>query len=231
MREPNQWQVGDRVQHESKPEWGVGTVLRAEPTTHEGRKAQRLTVRFTRAGEKTLSTAFANLRPADDQPAINRARDAAKAALLGPDVEPEAAATRPARPAPGMMGRSEAPPDEVPIDPVAAREIMSRVPEAARDPFKSVQDRLRATFALYQYKPSGGSLLDWAAVQSGLTDPLSAFSRHDLEVLFERFRINRDQHLATLVLEAKRSGLNEAALLKMAPASMHSVMLDVIRRR
>lgn len=60
------WKAGDRVRHPERPEWGVGTVTKAEPAAHQGTRCQRLTIRFELGGLKTLSTAFAKLRPADN---------------------------------------------------------------------------------------------------------------------------------------------------------------------
>ena len=59
---------GDRVVHAAKPEWGVGQVVGAQPISENGVSAQRLTIRFDRAGLKTLSTGFAELRPATAGP-------------------------------------------------------------------------------------------------------------------------------------------------------------------
>src|SRR5262245_5175983 len=64
------WTKGDSVIHADKPEWGSGEVLIAEQGIHEGKPCQRLTIRFTRAGMKTLSTAFANLKSAADSPRL-----------------------------------------------------------------------------------------------------------------------------------------------------------------
>ncbi|MEM9063875.1 MAG: DUF3553 domain-containing protein [Planctomycetota bacterium] len=61
--------VGDEVVHPKKPEWGVGAVTKAEKAVHEGKPCQRLSIRFDRAGMKTVSTAFAALRPAREQAA------------------------------------------------------------------------------------------------------------------------------------------------------------------
>lgn len=60
------WKPGDRVKHPERPEWGVGTIAKAESAAHQGTKCQRLTIRFELGGLKTLSTAFAKLRPATD---------------------------------------------------------------------------------------------------------------------------------------------------------------------
>jgi len=64
--------------------------------------------------------------------------------------------------------------------------------------------RLEATLGLYRFTGAGASLLDWAILQSGLRDPLSRFSRHELEQFFDRFKFNLDSHLKRLVYEMKR---------------------------
>lgn len=66
----HEWSKGDRLIHASKPEWGTGHVLEAAAAVEDGAPCQRLTVRFERAGMKTLSTAFADLSPAPDTPAV-----------------------------------------------------------------------------------------------------------------------------------------------------------------
>lgn len=224
------WSSGDRLIHAGKPEWGTGTVVKAEWTTHEGKKCQRVTVRFARAGLKTVSTAFATLEASGGAARIDAARDSVKSALAR-DAEPVAAA-RPKRPPPGMLGAAEAPPDEgPPLDAAAARVIMTAIPEAARDPFKPVAERVRATLGLFKYGSEGGPLLDWATAQSGLNDPLSVFSRPDLEQLFDRFRINRDQHLASLLTEARRQGVDLTALLRDVPPAARRVVNDLNHRR
>lgn len=60
---------GDAVIHAGRPEWGPGDVLSVEGASHEGKPCERLTIRFARAGLKTISTAFADLRPAAAAPA------------------------------------------------------------------------------------------------------------------------------------------------------------------
>ncbi|MAY74405.1 MAG: hypothetical protein CMJ31_06710 [Phycisphaerae bacterium] len=210
--------VGERVQHAAKPDWGVGTVTKAESATHEGTKCQRVTVRFARAGLKTVSTAFAKLETVSGGPAIDRARDTVKSALNKPDAPEKEPTSR--KPPPGMAGPAEVGPEEKPpLDPAAAREIMTSIPEPARDPFRSIEDRLRSTLDLYRYTSSGGSLLDWASAQSGEADPLSVFNRHELEQFFDRFRINLDNHASGLVRDARKAGVDVDALVASAPPS------------
>jgi hypothetical protein len=50
------------VVHAGKPEWGVGVVSSAQNVTQDGKPSQRLTIRFERAGLKTVSTAVASIR-------------------------------------------------------------------------------------------------------------------------------------------------------------------------
>ena len=167
---------GDVVIHSGKPEWGPGDVLSIEGATHEGKPVQRLTIRFSRGGLKTLSTAFADLVPAKDHKGSQVLATAT--ALL--EEKPMAALDR------------------------SLDEALLALPDNVTDPFLSMSKRLEATFALYALgeKPSG--LLDWATAQTGLRDPLTKFNRHELEAWFERFRIALDNHLRKLLREARK---------------------------
>jgi hypothetical protein len=173
-----EWKLGDRLMHAGRPEWGIGEVRGAERTVQEGVPSQRLTIRFERAGVKTLASAFADLRPADEMP---RVPDVPSASDGDPDSD--------------WLARAEA---------GSVDELMTRVPEGASDPFKTRRARLESTLKLYRFTGTGSSLLDWAAMQSGLKDPLTKFTRHELEVLFERFRLALDAHLKRLVLELRK---------------------------
>ncbi len=178
---PTRFEAGDRVIHEGRPEWGAGHVSRAAADSHEGRPCQRLTIRFERAGVKTISTGVAPIRAAGAE-----ASDDGAHALHSVDADPQ--------------------------------EVMTRIPERARDPFTTPLNRLGATLDLYRYGRDGGALLDWAATQSGLPDPLSRFSRHDLEDLYDRFKRRLDEHLGQLIVEVKRSvgvGVSEAELQRV----------------
>jgi hypothetical protein len=184
-----EWVRGENVVHATRPEWGAGEILVAEPVVHEGRPCQRLTIRFTRAGTKTVSTAFAELRPAADMPRL----------------PPEAVAEEP-------QATSRAVPQPTPTtDPIVRAEVeatvsemLTRLPEVATDPFSSLRSRLEATLDLYKFTPSGGSLLDWAAIQTGLKDPLARFNRHELEQWFQRFQFELDAHLKKLVRDVRK---------------------------
>jgi len=178
----SEWKLGDRVRHAGRPEWGNGQVTAAEACMQDGRACQRVTVRFDRVGLKTLSTAFADLRPAETLVSV------------------------------------EAPADPLLADGPAPEELLSRIPEAATDPFVTPRKRLEATLGLYRFSDRGGSLLDWAAAQTGLKDPLARFSRHELEKHFQKFQFNLDAHLRKLVREVKKADPTTFAALTAAAA-------------
>ncbi len=221
------FQPGDTVAHPAKPEWGTGTVIKAEGVTHEGEKAQRLTVRFARAGLKTLSTAFAKLQPAGEARIKN---------AINPLQEPKSAPKGPATPRTRVPGggrdKSEAPPPNPfeQVDPAKAREIMAQLPEPATDPFASLEARIVQTLALYRHTPEGGRLIEWASAQSGLPDPLVAFNRHELEVFFDKYRVTRDQHLVELLKQAHRARLDVAGLLPQVPRDAQAGAQAALRR-
>jgi len=191
------WTKGDSVVHSGRPEWGAGQVLSAETFVHEGKPAQRLTIRFARAGTKTISTAYATLRPASDMPHMPTLKHDE------PDPLAEVA-----------LGASVV-------------EMMTKIPDAATDPFSSLKSRLNATLDLYRFADSGGALLDWAAIQTGLKDPLSRFNRHELESWFGKFKIELDNHLRKLLKDIRKQ---EPALLEAALANANPVAKAAIRR-
>jgi len=174
MGEDN-WTKGDRVVHSGKPEWGLGHVLQAEPGVHEGRNCQRLTIRFERAGMKTISTAFAELRRSDGLAAVAEERP--------DDNDPLAKAS----------------------DAASVAEVMTRLPESMTDPFTSLRKRFAATLDGYRFGDGPSALLDWAAIQTGMKDPLSRFNRHELELWFTKFRVELDQHVKKLARELRKA--------------------------
>lgn len=170
-----QFSFGDKVVHTGRAEWGVGTVSQAVGDVHEGKACQRLTIRFERAGLKTLSTAIATLVHASDAPAMAAHVSAAADPLLGMNTAKD------------------------------AKDLMLKIPDNACDPFQPPRVRLEATARLYRFNEHGGSLIDWAAAQSGLKDPMTRFNRHELEDLFKRWTMLRDDHLRKLVFECKKA--------------------------
>lgn len=189
------------------PEWGAGEVIAAEGITHEGKPCQRLTLRFARAGLKTISTAFAELIPA-----------------TGPKVsaEPEYSGVRTStEPETRTLDLAKV------MDASNVEEAMMKLPEAATDPFLSLRKRLSATLALYKKGESASGLLDWAAVQTGLKDPMSRFNRHELEQWYGRFKMEVDQHLKKLVRDAYKA---EPGLVEELRAGASPSARDALRR-
>jgi hypothetical protein len=183
-----EFKFGDRLVHAARPEWGTGVVTAAQTVVEGGQTCQRLTLRFDRAGLKTITTAHARLLPAEEHPS-----EAAAGAASSTD--------------PGWLSQLEA---------GDLNERMARLPEETRDPFTTLAQRLQATVALYRFAEHGGTLLDWAAMQTGLKDPLARFSRHELEQYFRRFATERDSHLKRLLLEARRQPTPEIEAVKAA---------------
>jgi hypothetical protein len=186
------WRPGDRVIHAGKPEWGVGAVETVTAATENGAPCQRVRVRFDRAGSKILSTAYARLKPADGMETEHMQNPMQDTEDIGGS----------------WLAALEA-------KPLADRLV--EVPEPAKDPFLPLQRRFQNALDLYRFRGEGGSLLDWATMQTQLKDPLSAMSRHELEEYFRRFRHALDQHTADLAAELKRS--DPGALDRMIAAA------------
>lgn len=103
--------------------------------------------------------------------------------------------------------------------------LLAELPDNATDPFRTIKSRLIDTLKLYRFSGTGGSLLDWATSQTGLADPLTRFSRHELEQGFERFRMALDQHLKRLVQDARKKEPDAipAALAAAPPAGQQAL--------
>ena len=198
------WTVGDRVRHPTKPEWGGGLITAVEPAQIDGKPTQRLTIRFERAGIKKLAASVARLEPAG-APSDAASRSAGPGSPLpAPDIRPDA----------------------------ELKALLVTIPESARDPFASLATRFERSLGLYRFRSTGGSLLDWAASQTGLADPLSRFSRHDLEDAFTRFRRQLDQHAASLGLDLVRTDQQAAArIVAAAPDDAKALMRRIAARR
>ncbi len=80
------------------------------------------------------------------------------------------------------------------------------LPTELKDPFANLVSRLQATLKAYRFSTEARSLIEWAMIQTGLDDPLSKYTRSDMEQAFPRFARNRDQHLKELVRQMKRRG-------------------------
>ena len=200
----SRFKIGDQVVHTAKPEWGKGTVVTASATSHEGKKCQRLSVRFSRAGLKTVMTGVAPIEPAGELAAVLKPKD-------------------------------DGHHDPLPIASAGHREllnIMTGIPERARDPFATPAQRLKATLELYKFDIDGGGLVDWAAAQSGLADPLSRFNRHELEDYYRIFEKNLRKHLSQVVRDANNVPASELVqIAKSAPPAAQRALQKLHRPR
>lgn len=184
--------VGDRVRHTTRPEWGVGTIQKVQAILHEGHKAQRLSIEFERNGRMTLNSAVANLISAEENKVgIGITTDDSKGWL-------------------NAMEKSD------------PKELLMSLPDSTGDLLSGLATRLDATLDLYRYSTEPASLIEWAAVQLSISDPLSQFTRPELEQHFDYYAMKRDAHLRELVRAIQREGrgdvLKEALAKTSAPA-------------
>ena len=204
------FEFGDRVRHTKRHEWGIGSIVKTEHLSVNGQDAQRVAVRFPNAGLKTISTAHAELEVMTD-------------AIAGPPAVDE-------HPLAGWDKMSES--DW--LGEVAQRKVheaMVSLSEAVRDPFNSLQHRLGACLDLFRFERTGASLLGWAVAQSGLDDPLSRFTRHELEVFFDQWAGNRTEHLQLLLGQARGDRqLVEKLVAAANPAARESVRRLTVER-
>jgi hypothetical protein len=197
MMSRRKFEYGDRVRHTRRPEWGIGSIVKTEEVTLNGRRSQRVSVRFPNAGLKTIITSHAELQHV--------------AALSGP--ESEGSETHP-------LGGWDKMQKSDWLGEVAQRKVeeaMVTLSPEVRDPFNSLRKRLEACLDLYRFDRTGRSLTDWAIAQSGLTDPLSRFTRHELEVLFDQWVAQREELLGRLLQEAKGEPDLVRQLIESAP--------------
>ncbi len=199
--------------HRARPEWGVGSVTEARKSVQDGVQCQRLTVRFEHGGLKTVSTAFAELRRIEG--------------AMGTSTPPPASGPRNGPDSPRLPVAVEA----EDADLAEVRERLGTLPDEATDPFRALASRIRATVELYRYSDQGAPLLAWATAVTGLPDPLSKVSRHELEQAFARFEVLRDRHLAQLMQSAAREGIDAPALIRAMPAEAQRALQRNNRRR
>ena len=211
MRSDEKFSTGDRVRHAARPEWGIGTVIKVEAANGaatNGHTPQRVSVRFPNAGTKTLIASRAEL------------------VRVETNAEPFLTGESPVSEYWNKMSESDW------LAPMAKRKVeqaMISLPPDVRDPFNSLQKRLSLTMALYRFDRSGRGLMNWAVAQTGLDDPLSKFTRHELEEKFDRWAYERDSHLTKLIQEARAPG-SEPGVVNAALKSAPPAAQDTVRR-
>ncbi|MHC4947851.1 MAG: DUF3553 domain-containing protein [Planctomycetota bacterium] len=194
----DRFEFGDRVRHPRRPEWGVGSIARVEDEVADGRPGQRLSVRFTNAGLKTLHTAHAALERVCEPAANGPAAGAAAPTVDWQQMEESDWL--------GSVARRK------------VEEAMVGLPPEAADPFRSFRDRLGFALGLYRFDRSGRGLIDWAVAQTGLDDPLTRFTRHELEQLYDRWAAARHEHLGRLLADPDADRTLVAELVEKAPS-------------
>ena len=192
MNKPKHFKVGDKVAHPKKPEWGTGIVVDAQPASHDGIAAQRLRIDFANKRNTTLNTAVAPLVSGEQ---INKSMNPTPKGL-GQDMSMSTNTGN--KPTAGWL-------DDLEGANGGKRELWD-LPDGCDDPFSSDEEQLDVTLDTFKYSTDPGPLFQWAVVQTGLDDPLTKYTRVELEQAFPRYTRDRDNRLFELVRLLKRNG-------------------------
>ncbi|MDI9403004.1 MAG: DUF3553 domain-containing protein [Limnohabitans sp.] len=188
---------GMQVRHKQRPEWGGGTINRVETLTRGGLRDQRLWIKFANAGLKTLLASGADLE-------IVEGTGAAEHTFAAREIATEA----------GWLGE---------ITKRKPEQAMAELPPDATDPFLTPERRLRNLLGLFRFDGSA-KLIDWAVAQSGLDDPLSRFTRIELEAFYKEWSRDRDVALWRLVSDFRKRRVSIDALMVDAPKAALSTL-------
>lgn len=194
-----QFTTGDLVRHQRRPEWGMGTVQRVEQVRSGSRSDQRLWIRFPNIGLKTLVASVAELE-------IVRQADGT---MVAGD---ETLVARELRGETGWLGE---------ISKSKPEDAMTSLPAQASDAFVPPRRRLEYVLSLYRFDPNT-KLIEWAVAQSGLSDPLARFTRHDLEQFHHSWARERDLALQRLLVDPElrsQPAMLREMLAKALPAA------------
>ncbi len=195
---------GDRVAHQKFPEWGSGAVIKVEKTAVNGESTSRVTVRFSNAGLKSFVGDELPLFLMQNGHAVPGDRDGKRPAIAEvEDLE--------------RAGLHQAVEQKL-------QDIMRAIPLPCRDPFNTLEHRLRRTLDLYKYDMSGRGLMEWAIAQTGMDDPLSRFNRTELEVYFKEYSNELNKHLAKLLKEIHSESLSVKEIIASAPKRAKSAV-------
>lgn len=225
MTTPIRFAQGDTVRHPKRPEWGLGTVRSIQAIAQpDGTRAQRLTVDFANQGRKNINTAIAPLiRDGEAKPVApaKTRRNTPQPPLPQPTTAKAAASVAAASTGGSGAGPSGGSGWLDAMDPDGSKSNeLGDLPDDMSDPFASLVDRLKATLQTYRFSTEPRALMDWAIVQTGLNDPLSKYTRSELEQAFPRYVRDRDGHLKDLVRQLKRA--NDYGALKDAGRGLFS---------
>ncbi len=187
---------GDCVVHARRPEWGDGVVRQVTAIAHDGRDAQRLVVDFPNKGRVTINTAIATLQAKEGN-----------ATMSSTSTFPNRKFREsPSRPTPDMGG-SGGWLDRLSGTNKGHMSELWAMPASFNDVFASWSDRLKAVLDTYRYGTDSRharNILDWAVEQTGLSDPLTKYTRSELEQAFPRYIRDRDNYLFDMLRTLKR---------------------------
>ncbi len=85
-------------------------------------------------------------------------------------------------------------------------EKLASLPDAATDPLRPLSQRLEATLDLYRFTNRPRDVIEWAVAWTGLSDPMSRYSRDDLDQAYQAFARQRDAQLRQLVAALRQAG-------------------------
>ncbi len=196
MPQTQSYKRGDEVIHPLRPEWGPGVVISAASIVHEAQPAQRLIVDFSNHGRVTLNTGVAQLvaREGFVPMTMTTTSTVSTQKFVTSDLSKPAASN-----GKGWLDT---------LDPTStASNELYRLGDAMTDPFLPMSKRLQATLDTFRFGNDprhARNLLDWAVSQTHLKDPMTKYTRHELEQGFRRFVRDRDNHLFDLVRQMKR---------------------------
>ncbi len=200
-------EFGDRVTHPKFPEWGSGAVIKVENTHANGEPVKRVTARFTHAGLKTfVGTSFPLIVMEKDHAMPGDTIGKRPAIAEVEDLE--------------RSGLNQAVEQKL-------EEIMFAIPMACRDPFNTLEHRMRRTLDLYKYDTSGKGLMHWAMAQTGMDDPLTRFNRTELEMYFKQYSFLLKKHLSKLLREFQDDKATLKQIVDEAPSGARRVVSEL----
>jgi len=206
MAEVNELSPGDMVIHPRRPEWGEGVVNSTMKIHHQGRPAQRVIVSFAHRNKVTINTAVAPLIAKESYQAMSSTPSTATTASPSDGGWLGSLAQR-------TTERSE--------------HELWRLAEPLTDPFSSLNHRLQATLDSFRFSTEPRRLTAWATAQTGMHDPLTKYTRQELEQAFGRYAHARESHLQDLVRQLKRQNqkrfLNQAIQAAREPGAREAI--------
>ena len=220
----------------SVPSGAAGWSATSRAHTHNGSAAQKLTIDFANRGRAVINAAVAPLEKIGSEVPAGQVRErkqpdhrGSAAQLWAGHPDRLAAQTAQEREAAAEEagtallergrggGRRVADQgwlDELEAGAAGGKHELWELPASMTDPFVDIRDRLRATLLSYRFTDDPRSIIEWATTQTGLDDPLTRYTRHEMEQAFPRFCRDRDNHFRKMAMDLKKK--RDARTLKSA---------------